>query len=98
MTETSLQPLRLMLDRDDVRTTARVRLAAAVLSGAAAVWLAWVERSIWLRLAAVAGAVFAVRWILGYRKTGRTLTTADAHYLEITTERLTVASGAHHRP
>jgi len=96
-TETPLQPLRLMLDRADVRGSARVRLAAAVVAGAASAWLIWVEQSIVLRLLALAGAAFAVRWIIGYRKTGRSLSAADAHYLEITKDRLTVADGTHPR-
>jgi len=96
-TETSLQPLRLTLDRDDIQVTARVRLVAAVITAAAAIWLAWVERSIWLRLLAAAGGVFAARWLLVYRTSTRAASSTDAQYLEITLERVTVASGAHQR-
>lgn len=96
-TETSLQPLRLTLDRDEIQVTARVRLVAAVLTAAAAIWLAWVERDIWFRLLAVAGGLFAARWLVVYRNSARKLSAADAHYLEITTDRLTLADGTHQR-
>jgi hypothetical protein len=96
-TETTLQPLRLPLDRDDIQVTARVRLVAAVITAAAAIWLAWVERSIWLRLVAAAGGVFAARWLLVYRRSANAVSPTDAHYLEITMERVTVASGAQQR-
>jgi hypothetical protein len=96
-TETSLQPLRLTLDRDEIRVTARMRLVAAVVTGVAAIWLAWVERSIGFRLLGLTGGLFAARWLLVYRNAARTVSSADAHYLEITTERLTVASGAQQR-
>jgi hypothetical protein len=96
-TETSLQPLRLTLDRAEIQVTARVRLVAAVLTAAAAIWLTWVQHEIGFRLLAVAGGLFAVRWLLVYRRSARTVSSAEAHYLEITTERLTLADGTHHR-
>lgn len=99
-TETSLQPLRLTLDRGEIQVTARVRLVAAVLTAVAAIWLTWVEREIWFRLLAVAGGLFAARWLMVYRNSARTVSAIDdphAHYLEITTERLTVADGTHQR-
>lgn len=95
-TETSLQPLRLTLDREEIQVPARVRLVAAVLTAAAAIWLAWVERAIGFRLLALAGGLFAARWLLVYRRSARTVSSPDAHYLEITMERVTLASGDQH--
>lgn len=96
-TETSLPPLRLTLDRSEIEVTARVRLAAAVITALAAIWLAWTERSIWFRLLAAVSGLFAARWLLVYRRSARTVSAAEAHYLEITTDRVTVADGAHQR-
>ena len=82
-----------MLDIEHERTDARVRLSAAVVAGAAALWLAWVERSVWLRVAALVSLLFALRFIASYRKVRRLAKDASAHYLEITTERVTLALG-----
>jgi len=96
-TETCLEPLRLSLDVGFEQATAQLRLAAAVLAGVAGIWLAWVEQSMWLRITALASAAFAARWIAGFRKTQRTARAAAAHFLEITTQRVTLAAGTHQR-
>jgi predicted RNA-binding protein len=86
-----------MLDITHEQTDARVRLSAAVIAAGAALWLAWVETSVWLRIAALVGLLFAARFVASYRKVRRVAQTASAHYLEITTERVTLADGAGER-
>ena len=93
-TDVPLEPLRLMLDIAHEQTDARVRLSAAVVAAGAGVWLAWVEPSVWLRLLALVSLLFAARFIASYRKVKRTAKNTAAHYLEITTERVTLAEGA----
>jgi hypothetical protein len=97
--ETSREPLRLTLDADAEHASARLRLGAAVIALFAGGWLAWVAvgSSKWLGLVALASVAFALRWMLGYRKVKRATSAADAHYLEITSERLTVANGVEQR-
>ena len=94
LADVPLEPLRLMLDIAHEQTDARVRLSAAVVAGGAAVWLAWVDTSVWLRVLALVSLLFAARFIASYRKVKRTATHSAAHYLEITTERVTLAEGA----
>jgi predicted RNA-binding protein len=86
-----------MLDIAHEQTDARLRLSAAAIAGGAALWLAWVETSLWLRAAALVSLLFAVRFIASYRKVRRLAPNASAHYLEITTERVTLADGAGQR-
>lgn len=93
-TDPHLAPLRLMLDIAHEQTNARVRLSAAVVAAGAGVWLAWVDSSMWLRVLALVSLLFAARFITSYRKVLRTAADAPAHYLEITTERVTLAEGA----
>lgn len=83
-----------MLDIAHERTDARVRLSAALVAAGAGVWLAWVDTSVWLRVLALVSLLFAARFIASYRKVQRTATNTAAHYLEITTERVTLAEGA----
>ena len=83
-----------MRDIAHEQTDARLRLSAAVVAAGAALWLAWVETSTWLRAAALVSLLFAVRFIASYRSVRRLAHNAAAHYLEITTERVTVAQGA----
>jgi hypothetical protein len=90
-TDVALAPLRLMLDIAHEQTDARVRLTAAGVAAGAGVWLAWVETSVWLRVTALVSLLFAARFVASYRKVRRTLTNTSAHYLEITTERVTLA-------
>lgn len=96
-TDVALAPLRLMLDIEHERTDARVRLSAAVLAAFAALWLAWVETSVWLRVFALVSLLFAARFIASYQKVRRVARAASAHYLEITTEGVTLADGAGER-
>lgn len=96
-TDVAPEPLRLMLDIAHEQTDARVRLSAAVIAAGAGLWLAWVETSVWLRIAALVSLAFAARFIASYRKVKRLAPTASAHYLEITTERVTLADGAGER-
>lgn len=96
-TDVPLEPLRLMLDIAHEQTNARVRLSAAVVAAGAAVWLAWVDTSVWLRVLALVSLLFAARFVASYRKVKRTATDTAAHYLEITTERVTLAEGAGQR-
>jgi hypothetical protein len=86
-----------MLDIAHEQTDARVRLSAAVVATGAAVWLAWVDTSVWLRVLALVSLLFAARFIASYRKVKRTAADTAAHYLEITTERVTLAEGAGQR-
>lgn len=86
-----------MLDIAHEQTDARVRLSAAVVAAGAAAWLAWVETSMWLRVVALVSLLFAARFIASYRKVKRVAKSASAHYLEITTERVTLAHGAEQR-
>jgi hypothetical protein len=86
-----------MLDIAHEQTDARLRLSAAAVAGGAALWLAWVETSVWLRVAALVSLLFAVRFITSYRKVRRLAPNASAHYLEITTERVTLAHGTEQR-
>jgi hypothetical protein len=95
--ETRLQPLRLTLDAGHEQTNAQLRLAAAVIAGGGGVWLACVEQSMWLRLTALAGVLFAARWIASYRKALRTTRDASLHFIEITTQRVTLANGSNQR-
>jgi hypothetical protein len=83
-----------MLDIAHQQTDARMRLSAAVIAAGAGLWLAWVETSTWLRVAALVSLLFAVRFIANYRKVRRLAANTAAHYLEITTERVTLAEGA----
>jgi hypothetical protein len=83
-----------MLDIAHEQTDARLRLSAAVVAAGAAAWLAWVETSVWLRVTALVSLLFAARFIASYRKVKRVSKTASSHYLEITTERVTLAHGA----
>jgi hypothetical protein len=85
-----------MLDIEHERSSARLRLAAAVIAAVGGGWLAWVDTSIWMRLTALASWMFAARFVAGYRK-ARRLDPNDAHYLEITPEHLILAQGAQHR-
>ncbi|HET8936429.1 MAG TPA: hypothetical protein VFN67_23455 [Polyangiales bacterium] len=96
-TDVPLEPLRLMLDIAHEQTNARVRLSAAVVAAGAALWLAWVDTSVWLRVLALVSLLFAARFVASYRKVKRTATDTAAHYLEITTERVTLAEGAGQR-
>ena len=82
-----------MLDIEHERTNARVRLSAAVVAATAGAWLAWVDTSTWLRVAALLSLLFAARFIAGYRKVRRLAENSSAHYLEITTERVTLTEG-----
>jgi hypothetical protein len=82
-----------MLDIEHEQTDARVRLSAAVVAGVAGLWLAWVETSVWPRIAALVSWLFAARFIASYRKARRLAQDTSAHYLEITTERVTLAQG-----
>lgn len=82
-----------MLDIEHEQTNARVRLSAAIVAAAAGAWLAWVETSTWLRVAALLSLLFAARFIASYRKVRRVATNRSAHYLEITTERVTLTEG-----
>jgi hypothetical protein len=86
-----------MLDIDNEQTSARMRLSAAVVAAGAGLWLAVVETSVWLRVAALGSLLFAARFIASYRKVRRLAQDSGAHYLEITTERVTVAHGAEER-
>lgn len=86
-----------MLDIAHEQTDARLRLSAAIVAGGAALWLAWVDTSVWLRVAALVSLLFAARFIASYRKVRRLAQTASAHYLEITTEGVTLADGAGQR-
>jgi hypothetical protein len=86
-----------MLDVELEQSNAQLRLVAAVLAAAAGIWLVWVEHSVWLRLTALASVAFAVHWTLGFRKTSRVTQAAARHFLEISTQRLTLASGASER-
>jgi hypothetical protein len=86
-----------MLDIAHEQTDARMRLSAAVVAAGAGLWLAWVETSTWLRVAALVSLLFAVRFIASYRKVKRLAANTSAHYLEITTERVTLAEGAGQR-
>ena len=97
--ETSREPLRLLLDVETEQASARLRLAAAVIALLAGAWLAWVAAgsSAWLGVVALASVAFALRWMVGYRKVKRVASSAAAHYLEITSERVTLATGAEHR-
>lgn len=97
--ETTQQPLRLMLDVEAEQASARLRLAAAVIALLAGAWLAWVASgsSAWLGVVALASVAFALRWMVGYRKVKRMTSGTTAHYLEITSERVTVARGVEHR-
>jgi hypothetical protein len=93
-TDPPLAPLRLTLDIAHQQTDARVRLSAAAIAAGAGLWLAWVESSTWLRVTALVSLLFAVRFIASYRKVKRLAANSTAHYLEITTERVTLADGA----
>lgn len=98
--ETSLQPLRLKLDVALEQSNAQLRLAAAVVAGVAGIWLAWVEHTVWLRLTALVSAAFAARWIMKFRSTARLARSAPegyGHFLEITTQRVTLATGTGQR-
>lgn len=78
-----------MLDIDDERQSARLRLMAAIVAAGAGAWLAWVDESVWLRLVALASLVFAGRFWASYRK-ARRLDPSAPQYLEITTEHVTL--------
>lgn len=82
-----------MLDIEHEQANARVRLSAAIVAAAAGAWLAWVETSTWLRVAALLSLLFAARFIASYRKVRRVAANRSAHYLEITTERVTLTEG-----
>ena len=86
-----------MLDIAHEQTDARLRLSAAAIAAGAALWLAWVETSVWLRVAALVSLLFAARFIASYRKVRRLAPAASAHYLEITMDRVTLADGAGER-
>lgn len=86
-----------MLDVAHEQIDSRVRLSAAVVAAAAGIWLAWVETSVWLRVASLVSLLFAARFIASYRKVVRVAQDSGAHYLEITAERVTVAHGAEQR-
>ena len=92
-TDVPLEPLRLMLDIAHEQTNARVRLSAAIVAAVAGAWLAWVDTSTWLRVAALLSLLFAVRFIASYRKVRRLAENSSANYLEITTERVTLTEG-----
>lgn len=98
--ETSIPPLRLMLDVASEQSNAHLRLAAAGAATLGAAWLLWVQRAQpnWvLSAVALASVVFALRWLQSYRELRHVAATAAAHYLEITAERVTLAAGSHHR-
>jgi hypothetical protein len=97
--ETLREPLRLMLDVEAEHAGARLRLVAAVIALLAGAWLAWVAAgsSAWLGVVALASVAFALRWMVGYRKVKRMTSGAATHYLEITSERVTLATGVEHR-
>jgi hypothetical protein len=82
-----------MLDIAHEQTDARLRLSAAIVAMLAAVWLAWVETSTWLRLFALVSLLIAARLIRSYRKVRQTAANSASHYLEITTERVTLHNG-----
>jgi hypothetical protein len=86
-----------MLDVQNEQQNAHLRIAAAVIAMLAGVWLAWVEHRWWLRLTALASVLFAVRWIIGYRKLRGVVFAAAEHYLEVTPERITIAQGSEQR-
>jgi hypothetical protein len=92
-TETRAQPVRLMLDTGSERAHARLRLAAAVISLIAGVWLFWVGDQWWLRVTGLASVAFALRWISAYRTTTARGHQALAHYLEISADGVTLATG-----
>jgi hypothetical protein len=52
-----------------------------------------VETSTWLRVAALLSLLFAARFIASYRKVRRVAANSSTHYLEITTERVTLTEG-----
>jgi hypothetical protein len=88
-----------MLDVESEQSSARLRLGAAAIALLAGAWLAWVAAgsSAWLGVVALASVAFALRWVFGYRKVKRMTSRAAAHYLEITSERVTLATGVEHR-
>ena len=94
-----LQPVRLVLDVGLEQTNAQLRLAAAVVAAFAGIWLAWVEHGVWMRLTALVSVVFAARWAWGFLKlrAARVAQHADAHFLEITSQHVTLARGAQPR-
>jgi hypothetical protein len=86
-----------VLDAGLEQSNAQLRLAAAAIAAVAGVWLAWVEHGVWLRLTALVSVAFAARWAWGFRNAARVAQHAGAHFLEITTQHLTLARGAHTR-
>jgi hypothetical protein len=90
-------PLRLMLDADSERGSARLRVAGAFVALLAGVWLVLVETRWWLRLTGLTSVAFAVHWLLGYRKVRTVVLTAATHYLELTPDRFTLANGKNQR-
>ena len=92
-TDVALEPLLLRLDIAHEETNARVRLSAAIVAAGAGAWLAWVTTSTWLRVTALLSLLFAARFIASYRKVRRLAANSSAHYLEITTERVTLTEG-----
>ena len=87
-------PKRLPIDGQAERATANLRLGAAVVLLLAAPWLALTHDALWAWMLAVVAALFALGFLVAYRRGRGRAKSSDDQFLEFGATELVIAEGS----